>query len=113
VIAPIFPLNLAELASLPERQTPLLLQSAFHVEVYFEIVAPDRLHIPSNLAPVGVSDGERTIHVHDLVRGHSIILDRSVDIPAGRVQPGAEYAKFLRFIRSGDNLVQRELVLSR
>ena len=110
-IAPIFPLNLAQLAALPERQTPLLLQTAFHVEVRFEIVAPATLRLPSSLLPVEVRDGERTIHVRDSVRDHSLLLDRSVDIPAGRVQPGAEYAKFLRFIREGDTLVQRELLL--
>jgi len=112
-IAPIFPLNLAELASLPERQTPLLLQSAFHVDVRFEIVIPDRLRPPSGLTPSRVSDGERTIDVRDAARAHSLVLDRSVDIPAGRVQPGHDYDQFLRFIREGDNLVQRLLLLSR
>jgi len=74
---------------------------------------PDSLQLPTGLAPVEARDGERTIRVHDSVRGHSLVLDRVVDIPAGRVQPGAEYARYLRFIHDGDNLVQRELVLGR
>jgi len=113
VIASVFPMNLTDLASLAERQTPLLIQLAFHVEVHFEIAVPDSLQLPTGLAPVEARDGERTIRVHDSVRGHSLVLDRVVDIPAGRVQPGAEYARYLRFIHDGDNLVQRELVLGR
>jgi tetratricopeptide (TPR) repeat protein len=113
VVAPLFPMNLGELASLTERQTPLLLQAAFHVEVRFEIVVPEGLSAPPSLPPEEVRDGERVIAVHDSVQGHSLLLDRMVDIPAGRVQPGAEYARYLRFIHTGDNIVQRELVLRR
>ena len=111
VVAPLFPMNLAELASLAERQTPLLLEAAFHVEVHFEIAVPESLSLPTKLAPIDAHDGDRTISVKDAVRGHSLFLDRTVDIPAGRVQPGAEYARYQRFIHEGDNLVQRELVL--
>lgn len=112
-IASIFPINLNELAALPERQTPLLMQVPFHVEVHFDITVPDSLHPPANLAPSGVKDGERTVDVKDAVHGQVLSLDRVVDIPAGRVQPGADYARFLRFIHDGDNLVQRELLLGR
>jgi tetratricopeptide (TPR) repeat protein len=112
-IAPIFPMNLNDLASLAERQTPLLLQLAFHVEVHFEIVAPETLHLPENLAPAEVRDGDRSVLVRDSIRGHSLLLDRVVDIPAGRVQPGAEYARYVRFVHEGDALVQRQLVLRR
>ncbi len=45
-IAPIFPMNLTELAALPERQTPLLLQHAFHVEVHFENRRPQNPSAP-------------------------------------------------------------------
>ena len=112
-IASIFPMNLAELAALPERQTPLMLQHAFHVEVHFEIVVPDALRLPATLAPVEVRDGERSVAVRDAVQGRVLVLDRVVDIPAGRVLPGAEYTRFLRFIHDGDNMVQRQLVLGK
>ena len=113
VIGSLFPMNLTELASLAERQTPLLIQLAFHVEVHFEIVTPDSMHLPASLPPVEVRDGERSVAVRDVVRGHSLLLDRVVDIPAGRVQPGADYARYVRFIHDGDNLVQRELLLGK
>jgi tetratricopeptide (TPR) repeat protein len=110
-IAPVFPMNITELATLPERQTPLLFQLAFHVEVHFEIIVPDGLHLPTALAPAEVHDGDASIVVKDAAHGQELLLDRVVDIPPGRVQPGAEYARFLRFIREGDNLVHRELLL--
>jgi tetratricopeptide (TPR) repeat protein len=112
-IAPIFPMNLNELAALPERQTPLLLQHAFHVEVHFEIVVPEALRPPTTLTPTEVRDGERAVVVRDAVHGRVLVLDRVVDIPAGRVLPGPEYARFLRFIHDGDNLVQRQLLLGK
>ena len=40
-------------------------------------------------------------------------MDIFVDIAAGRVTPGAEYAKFQRFAQDADALVERELVLGR
>ena len=112
-IAPIFPMNLNELAALPERQTPLLLQHAFHVEVHFEIVVPEALRPPTTLTPTEVRDGERAVVVRDAVHGRVLVLDRVVDIPAGRVLPGPEYARFLRYIHDGDNLVQRQLLLGK
>jgi tetratricopeptide (TPR) repeat protein len=113
VLAPLFPMNLAELASLPERQTPLLLQVAFHVEVRFEVDLPDGVHPPSGLAPAEAHDGERSVVVRDAVHGRALELDRVVDIPAGRVQPGAEYAKYVHFIHDADNLVQHQIVFTR
>ena len=100
-------------ATLPSRQTPLLLQLAFHVEVHFEIVVPDAVRMPANLSPAEARDGERSVKVKDAVHANALVLDRVVDIPAGRVQPGREYERFLHFIREGDNLVRRELVLGR
>jgi hypothetical protein len=112
-LAPIFPINLNELAALPERQTPLLLKHAFHVEVHFEIVPPAGLHPQGTISPTDIHDGERTVAVHDSFKDGTLLLDRVVDIPAGRVQPGPEYARFLRFIHDGDGIVERQVSLRR
>ena len=54
------------------------------------------------------SSGTRTAPDRDdAIHGHELKLVRTVDIPAGRVQPGAEYARFLRFIQSADELLAR------
>ncbi len=111
VLGPVFPLNLGELASLAERQTPLLLAQAFHVEVHIDVAAPGTLSLPDNLVAASLRDGDREIVVRDRVSGRSVLLDRVVDIPAGRVQPGEEYARYVRFVHDGDRLVQREIAL--
>ena len=45
ILKALFPLRLGELATLPQRQTPMLLASPSHVEVHFEIVAASGNHV--------------------------------------------------------------------
>ncbi|AKU96789.1 Cell division protein FtsK [Labilithrix luteola] len=113
VLKSLFPVNIAQIASLAERQTPLLLGSSSHVEVKFEVVAPKDVHVPELLPGGELKDGDRTVMVKDTATQHSIVLHRLVDIPAGRVQPGSEYARFVNFTRSADQLLEREISLGR
>ncbi|MFO0678235.1 MAG: tetratricopeptide repeat protein [Polyangiaceae bacterium] len=109
----VFPLRLAQLAALPTRQTPLLLATSSHVEVKFQVVLPEGTKMPANLPTGDSRDGERVVSVKDSVAGRSLELVRTVDIPAGRVQPGADYAKFVRFAQDADTLVEREILVGR
>jgi hypothetical protein len=111
VLKSLFPLRLAQLATLPQRQTPVFLGSSSHVEVKFQVVVPETWKVPTSLPTGEAKDGERVVRVADAVHGHAIVLDRYVDIPAGRVQPGEEYARFQRFAQEADALVEREIVL--
>jgi tetratricopeptide (TPR) repeat protein len=113
VLKSLFSLRLAQLATLPERQTPVFLGSSSHVEVKFQIVVPESWKMPASLPAGELKDGDRTARVADTVQGHALTLDRLVDIPAGRVQPGAEYAAFQRFAQEADTLVEREIVLGK
>jgi tetratricopeptide (TPR) repeat protein len=113
VLSPLFAVHLAQLASLPERQTPLLLGASSHVEVRFEIVAPESMHMPPSLANAEARERDRVVVVKDTVHGHALLLDRVVDMPAGRVQPGTEYASFRRFVQEADTLLERELFIGR
>jgi len=113
VLKALFPVNIAQVASLATRQTPLLLASSSHVEVKFEIVAPDNLQLPGSIPGGALHDGDRSVTVDDAVQGHSVILHRVVDIPAGRVQPGAEYARFVSFTQQADGLLEKEIALGR
>ncbi len=112
-VRPIFPLHLAQLASLPERQTPLLLGTSSHVEVHFEVVLPEGMRAPTSLPAGEAKDGERIVTVRDTVRGRTIYLERIADVPAGRIQPGAEYAKFVQFAERGDTLFEAEILVGR
>jgi hypothetical protein len=113
VIKSLFPVSIAQIASLPQRQTPLLLGSSSHVEVSFEILAPPAVRLPGSLPSGEVRDGDRSVIVKDSVEGRSIMLSRVVDIPAGRVQPGADYARFVAFTQGADRLLEREIALGR
>jgi hypothetical protein len=113
IVKALFPVNIAQVASLAERQTPLLLASSSHVEVNFEILAPKNSELPAMLPGGELRDGDRSVVVKDAVEGRSILLVRTVDIPAGRVQPGPEYARFVNFTRGADQLLEREIALGR
>jgi hypothetical protein len=109
----LFPLHLAQLATMPNRQTPLLLGASSHFELDFQIVVPKTVRMPATLPGGTVRDGERVVEVKDTVEGHSIRLVRLIDIPAARVQPGKEYAGFIDFVQKADTLVEREIALGR
>jgi hypothetical protein len=111
VLKSLFAMHLAQLAGLPSRQTPMLLGVSSHVDVAFEIVLPESMRMPASLPDGEVKDGERVVQVNDKVNGHSIVLSRTVDIPAGRVQPGEDYAKFSRFVQDADAMLEREVVI--
>ncbi|MFO0663819.1 MAG: tetratricopeptide repeat protein [Polyangiaceae bacterium] len=112
-LRPISPLQLSSFASLATRQTPLLISSSSHVEVSLEVVVPQTMKVPPSL-PVGEwKDGDRTVSVKDRVEGHTLRLERIADVPAGRVAPGDEYAKFAEFARTGSAVMESEILLGR
>ena len=113
VLKALFPVSIAQVASLATRQTPLLLASSSHVEVRFQITAPDGVQLPATIQGGELHDGDRSVTVSDSVDGHTILLRRVVDIPAGRVQPGAEYARFVAFTQQADALLEKEIALGR
>jgi hypothetical protein len=113
VLKALFPVSIAQVASLAARQTPLLLASSSHVEVRFQILTPDGVQLPATIPGGELHDGDRSVTVSDSVEGHSILLRRIVDIPAGRVQPGAEYARFVAFTQQADALLEKEIALGR
>ena len=111
VLRALFPMRIAQLASLPTRQTPLLLASASHAEIHFTVVVPESIRLPASLPSGEARDGERVVLVKDTVNGHAVTLERVIDVPAGRVQPGAEYAAFQKFTQDADALVERDVAL--
>jgi tetratricopeptide (TPR) repeat protein len=106
-----FSVDVAQVASLPERQTPLLLGSSSHVDVRFSVEVPKGLRLIGSLPEGVVRDGDRSVSVRDEKKENSFTMARVVDIPAGRVNPGKEYARFVAFAREADQLLGREIVL--
>jgi cellulose synthase operon protein C len=113
LLTPLFSMHLAQLAALPERQTPLLLAASSHVEVRFEVVVPESIPLPASLPHEELRDTDRSVLVGDAIHGHAIELVRTIDIPAGRVQPGEDYERFRRFVEDADALLDREVPLGK
>ena len=113
VLKSLFPMRLSQLAVLPERQTPLLIGVSSHVDVNFEVVAPSSARMPASLPNAEIHDADRVVKVADKVNGHAIQLVRTIDIPAGRIQPGAAYAKFVQFTQAADDVVERDIRIGR
>ncbi len=108
---PPFAPNLAQLAALPERHTPLLRRASWHAEMRIHVVLPESLRMPAELPRGEARDGEAFVVVKDTVAGHSIDFDRVIDLPAERIQPGDEYARWQRFVRDADTLFGRDIAL--
>jgi hypothetical protein len=51
--------------------------------------------------------------VHDALRPHAVAFDRAIELPAGRVEPGAEYAAWQKFLRDADALVSRDVIAAK
>ncbi len=113
LVKPIFPLHLAQLATLPTRQIPLLLGAWTFVDVDFSIVAANALHMPASLPTHDYKHGEQLVSVKDAVHGHELRFTRTIDLPAGRIQPGADYASFQTFTQEADTALEREVALGR
>jgi tetratricopeptide (TPR) repeat protein len=107
-IPPPFSPRVAQLAALPTRQTPLLIAEATHQTVQIEITLPDGAALASVIAPSTLKDGDRTVSIEDHLQGKALVLKRTLDIPAGRIQPDA-YPSFLDFARRADAAMAREI----
>jgi hypothetical protein len=102
LVTPPFAPKIAQLAALPRRQTPLLLVESTEQEVLLTFKLPPGAEPQGNLARGEVKDGDRRVVISDRIDGDTIVLDRKVSIPAGRVQVDA-YPSFAAFARSADD----------
>jgi tetratricopeptide (TPR) repeat protein len=101
IVSPPFGTHLSQLAVLPVRQTPLLLVDATHQRIKLSLELPPGAKLEQLSAPKTVTDGERKVTVRDAQKGNAFVLDREIELPAGRVQPDA-YGRFQDFARQAD-----------
>jgi hypothetical protein len=71
------------------------------------------MKMPPEVTHGTVADGDATIVVNDKVAGHAIDFDRTIVLPAGRVQPGEEYATWQKFVRDADALIARDVLIGK
>ena len=69
--------------------------------------------MPAELAHGEERAGEADVAVRDAMTAHAIDFDRVIELPAGRVQPGDEYAAWQKFVRDADALLARDVMLGK
>jgi tetratricopeptide (TPR) repeat protein len=113
VISPLFPLRMGALAALPSRETPLYISEsiATHLTMRLHIKLPAGARVATTLEPTSAEDEGRTARINDRVEGGVLVLDRVIDLPAGRVQPSA-YVKFQTFARRVDTALHRDVAVT-
>lgn len=108
LIAPPFAPTFSRLATLPKRETPLLIGEATEQHVKIRIKLPPGA-VPKNLGqPLTLRDSDRRVDVNDRVDGGGLVLERHIELPAGRIQPSA-YPRFMDFARRVDNALSSTL----
>lgn len=109
VISPPLGPDLGRMAALPARQTPLLIGEALRRRIDIGIELPKGATV-SGLAPGVIGSGGRRVAIEDSLQGNVLRLKRSIDIPAGRVQP-TDYPEFARFAHQADDALSGALVV--
>jgi cellulose synthase operon protein C len=110
-VRPPFAPSIGQLAALPERHTPLLRTTSSHTEVRLRVVVPDGTAMPTSLPRAELRFGDAFVSSKDTVNGHALEFERTIDLPAGRVQPGEDYAKWQAFVRDADAILTRDVLV--
>jgi len=110
---PPFSPHLAQLATAPVRHTPLLRRSAWRTRIRIRVVLPEVMKMPSQMRHEERREGDLLVAVRDTVSGHAIDFDRVIDLPTGRVEPGAEYAAWQGFVQAADALLTRDVAIGK
>ncbi len=103
-LLPPFSPNLRGLASLPARETPMVLGDASEQRLSLRLTLPPGAKVAPLAAKRSFKDAERLVEIGDHLEGTELVLERSVRMPAGRVAV-SEYPRFEAFTRgAGDAL---------
>ncbi|HEX4339400.1 MAG TPA: hypothetical protein VH062_26015 [Polyangiaceae bacterium] len=106
IVPPLAP-DLGRLATLPTRQTPLLMSETLRRSIAVDIELPKGTTV--TLQPEAkLAEGDRRITVQDSFSGGVLHLRREIDLPAGRIQPD-QYARFAAFARAADDALSRNI----
>jgi hypothetical protein len=111
-VHPPFAPGLSQLAGLPERHTPMIRPGHWYSEVHMQVVLPQGMKPPAEVAHGQARDEDAVVTVRDSAGEGGIQFDRVIDLPAGRVEPGEEYARWQKFVRDADALIGRELLVN-
>lgn len=108
-ITPPFAPVLSHYASLPRRQTPILLPASQDWNVELSVTLPRDARVEA-LRPRTIEFERFSVEIQDQVVGDRLILRRRIHLPAGRIAT-ADYERFVRFTRAADAALSREAVI--
>jgi tetratricopeptide (TPR) repeat protein len=111
VLAPPFPIRISQITRLPRRQTPLLLGEPTYARVHLSFKLPPGSKVVTRLDPVEVKDHDRKVVVRDRQEGPMLVIERTIDLPAGRIEP-AGYSTLQSFARRADEATMRDILIS-
>jgi tetratricopeptide (TPR) repeat protein len=111
VLPPPFPIRISQVAALPRRQTPLLLGQPTYAKVRLSLKLPPNAKVISSLSPGEVKNDDRKVWVHDRQEGGTLVLERLIDLPAGRVEPSG-YEALRDFAQRADEMMMRDIVIA-
>lgn len=108
-LAPPYSPNISQFATLPSRQTPVLMSSDRNWRILLQIQLPEgaRVQLPE---PRSYQFGEHEVTINDRVESGVLILDRKLQLSAGRVAP-KDYPRFVTFSREADSALTREILI--
>ncbi|HVW25185.1 MAG TPA: hypothetical protein VHC69_07415 [Polyangiaceae bacterium] len=106
IVPPLAP-DLGRLATLPSRQTPLLIAETLRRTISLDITLPKGATV-STPAAANLEESDRRVLVQDSFAAGVLRLRRTIDLPAGRVQP-AQYPRFAAFAERADDALSRAI----
>jgi cellulose synthase operon protein C len=105
ILSPPFAASLRTLASLPARETPIVLGDPSEHQIRLRIKLPSGARVAALPAARTYTHGKLEVVVRDRVDGETLILDRYTKIPVGRIAV-EDYPAFASFARTaGDALL--------
>ncbi len=108
-LSPPFVPRLSQFATLPTRQTPILLASERRWEVDLKIQLPAGAKVkPAPKAHLTFAD--HLVEVNDTLDNGVLHLRRNVHLRSGRIAP-EDYAEFVRFTRDADSALSSEITI--
>ncbi len=107
----LFPVDVAQLAALPDRESPYLRRQTFTGRIHYEVIVPESLKMPTSLPDTTIGQGLFKVEIRDKVEGHAIVIDRTVEMPIARIAPGPDYVAFRAFTQEAHAAINREILL--
>jgi len=111
LISPPFTPNLRSLASVPNRETPLVLTEDSEHRLRIELELPAGAKLTRSPAVRDARHGDMGVKISDRFSNRVLVLERFTRVPLGRIAV-ADYEKFASFARETGDALEAQLAVS-